>query len=312
MKIFYRILLITTILFIFTKSLHALRPERGYLATPLDYGIIYKEVTFKTTDGLNIKGWFFPAQDTAGIANHLVGRLLPVPDSLKCEPRPYRKLYEQKRPTIVICDGDAGNMTYSIFYSYHLFTKGFNVFTFDWRGFGESDEWPMERDRLSYTEFLLDYEVALDFLKEQSEVDSTKIGVFGFSTGAYLSFAMIAKRKDIAAYAGRALLTSFDELLHILKKVKPNRNFKAPEGYPKELIPINAAKRIDIPVYLIVGEKDDRTPPWMSEKIFKELKGPKELWIVPEASHGGVKGPEMINYPEFFIKLTNFFAKYLS
>lgn len=299
------------ILLLSAPCLIALRPQKEYQAIPSDYGIIYKEVVIQTTDSLKIKGWFFPAQDTVGIANAIIGRMIPVPQEMKVKVRLYATEDTTPKPTIIICDGDAGNMTDLIYYAYHLFTRGYNVLLFDWRGFGESSDWHIEQDKLCYPQFLLDYDAAIDFVKHQPEVDSAKIGVMGFSTGAYLSFAMVAKRNDVSAYVGRALLTSFDDLLPILKKVNPTRNFMAPENYPQELLPINAAQRVKIPAFLIVGEKDNRTPVWMSKKIMSKLKGPKELWVVPNAEHGGVQGPEFITYPEFFNKVVEFFNKHL-
>ncbi len=304
---FIRFLLLTFALIVFS---FALRPEREYKAIPSDYGIIYREVEFLTADNLKLKGWFIPAQDTVGILNSVIGRLVPVPDELKPDVREY-KTDTTRKPTIIICDGDAGNMTQFIFYAYHFFTKGYNVFLFDWRGFGKSSDWQTEQDRLCYTEYIDDYDATIGFVKKQPEVDTTRIGVMGFSTGAYLSFAIIAKRNDISAYVGRALMSSFDELLPVLKQSLPGRNFMAPENYPEELLPINAAEKIKIPVFLIVGEKDNRTPVWMSEKIMVKLNGPKELWIVPKAEHGGINGPEFINYPEFFDRVLAFFDKYL-
>ena len=138
-----------------------------------------------------------------------------------------------------------------------------------------------------------------------------RIGVFGTSTGAYLSFAITAKRDDISAYVGRALMTSFDDVVQLLKKIDPQRKFIAPDNYPKELLPVYAAKKVKTPVFLIVGEKDKRTPVWMSKKILSKLKGPKELWIVPNAEHGGANSPEAIAYPEFYIKVVDFYDKYL-
>lgn len=304
---FISFLLLTFALIAFS---FALRPEREYKAIPSDYGIIYREVEFLTADNLKLKGWFIPAQDTVGILNSVIGRLVPVPDELKPDVREY-KTDTTRKPTIIICDGDAGNMTQFIFYAYHFFTKGYNVFLFDWRGFGKSSDWQTEQDRLCYTEYIDDYDATIGFVKKQPEVDTTRIGVMGFSTGAYLSFAIIAKRNDISAYVGRALMSSFDELLPVLKQSLPGRNFMAPENYPEELLPINAAEKIKIPVFLIVGEKDNRTPVWMSEKIMVKLNGPKELWIVPKAEHGGINGPEFINYPEFFDRVLAFFDKYL-
>jgi len=292
------------------EPVYTMKPLRDYPCIPSDFGIIFREVSFKTEDGLTLKGWFYPAQDTVGIANTLLGRMMVVPDILKSRVRDYN-YSAGKCPTIVICDGDAGNMAFSIFYAYHYFTKGYNIFTFDWRGFGESDKWDIAQDDLCCTEFLTDYAAAIDFVKKQPEVDSEKIGLMGFSTGAYLSFAMIAARDDISAYIGRALITSLDDLVANLQKVSPDRKFAAPQKYPEKLLPIQAANKVGTPVFLIVGEEDDRTPVWMSEKVYNELKGPKELWIVPGAEHGGGKGPEMIAYPDFFVRTLSFYDKYL-
>ena len=128
----------------------------------------------------------------------------------------------------------------------------------------------------------------------------------GFSTGAYLSFAVAASNPHVSAFVGRALITSFEDVLPILKKIKPDRDLKAPADYPQELLPINAAENMNVPVMLIVGEKDDRTPVWMSQKIYSKLKCPKQLWVVPGAEHGGGNGPDYLNYPEFFIRIVIF------
>lgn len=290
---------------------YGLRPEVGYRAVPSDYGIIYEPVTFETPDSLTLQGWFFPAQDTAGIANQLVGRMIPVPPDLIPPERSYDSTEPQLRATIVICPGDAGNMTYSILYAYNLFTRGFNVFTFDWRGFGESDPWPIDPDRLIYSEFLTDYATALDYLQTRPETDSSRVGLLGFSTGAYLSFAMAAQRDDISALAARATITSFDDLLSILSQLDPERTWHAPDDYPENLLPANAAPSMTIPVFLIVGQNDERTPAWMSQHVYDLLTGPKQLWFVEGAAHGGRQAPELVAYDEFFDKIISFFEQHL-
>jgi fermentation-respiration switch protein FrsA (DUF1100 family) len=68
---------------------------------------------------------------------------------------------------------------------------------------------------------------------------------------------------------------------------------------------------MSVPALLIVGEKDLRTPPGMSRKVLGRLKGPRELWVVPGAEHGGPRGPEMIGYPEFFERTRDFFDEHL-
>ncbi len=298
MRKIYLILFVPLLL----NSAFAINPEKEYYLKPEWYNIMYDEISFITIDGYKLKGWFYPAQDSSEI--------LLTGDTTLCKKK-YKLIDDVKRPTIIICDGDAQNMSWLIWYAKQLITKGFNVFTFDWRGFGESDNWPTERDYLSYPEFLLDYDAAVEYVKSRKEVDNSKIGVFGFSTGAYLSFAISVKRNDISAFAGRALLTSFNDVLPILKKLAPSRNLVPPPNYPVELEPINAAEKINIPVFLIVGEKDNRTPVWMSEKIKSKIKSHCDLWIIPNAEHGGANSPEWIANEEFFKRLALFFKKYL-
>ncbi len=301
--------LLTPVLIVgFVSTAFALKPLKEYAAVPSEYDIIYREVSFETKDSLTIHGWFFPAQDTAGIFNQLVGHV-PVEPHLKRSGRPYATLDSLARPTIVICEADGGNMTQFIPYAYNFCTRGFNVLLFDWRGFGQSEDWPIERDNLCYTEFLTDCHAAIDFVKQQPEVDTGRIGLFGCSTGAYVAFSVAASRDDVAAFVGRALMTSFDDVLPIVRALKPDRDLRAPADYPNELNPVNAARNMKIPVFLIVGEKDDRTPPWMSEKVMAELKGPKELWIAPGTAHGGPDGPEGMYWDEFFERTAEFFRK---
>ena len=310
MKLFVAFLVVFLLLSVPIQPAVALRPQRGYPVTPGDYGIVFDQVTFATSDSLSLRGWFFPAQDTSGIANRLVGRMIPVPPELRRKARPYAALEKSARPTIVICDGDAGNMSYLILYAYELFTHGFNVFTFDWRGFGESAPWPMPRDQLVCTEFLSDYDAAIDYVKTRPETDPGRIGLLGFSTGAYLSFAMLAKRNDVAAIVVRAIPTSFSDLLPVIAPLDTTRHFYAPDDYPRQLLPGEAAARISKPVFLIVGQNDERTPVWMSQQVHDLLKGPADLWVVPGAGHGGRTAPELVARKEFWNRTRNFFERH--
>lgn len=295
---------------VLTGSSLALRPEREYRATPDDYGIIHRDAHIMTADSVCLAGWFFPAQDTTGIANRVIGHH-PVEDFLRVPAREYEIQHREPRPTVVICNGDGGNMTWLIMPAYHLFTHGYNVLVFDWRGFGASDDWPMNPDMLCLTEFLEDYRAAIKWVTQQPEVDSSAIGVFGYSTGAYLSFAMAASDPNVTAFAGRGLISSFDDVVPILQAIDPDRPVLVPEDYPSQLQPINAAESFDKPAFIIVGENDRRSTPDMASRVYEALKGPKELWVVEGAGHGGANAPEYVNYPEFFVRLATFFDEHL-
>lgn len=281
-----------------------IKPERKYFATPENYGMIYKELQVTTIDGISIKTWFFPVQDT--ITKEEIKKLWKNPTK-----KEYKTIDKQPKPTIIICNGDAGNMAYLIQFARELVLKNFNIVIFDWRGFGHSDDWEMNPDYFCYAEFLLDYDAVLDETLKQPEVDKNRIGVFGYSTGAYLSFAIATQRNEIKAFAGRGLMTCFKDVKPLLNKIMPGRDLLIPEDYPQNLIPINASINFSKPAFLIVGEKDDRTPVWMTKKIYNNLKGEKELWIVENAEHGGANGPEFINFKRFNNRLAKFFSKHL-
>ena len=208
--------------------------------------------------------------------------------------KPYKTIDNKPRPTIIIANGDAGNMSYQQLHHAQFFTsKGYNVVTFDWRGFGESSEWKMDTDYLVYSELLIDYEAVIKEVLKQNEVDKNRLAVYGWSTGAYLSMAAASKYENIKAFVAIGLMTSFAEVVPVLMKAqnKDESNLIVPDDYPTELQPIYLSPIFKKSTFLIVGENDNRTPVWMSEKIYSLLPAKKEIWIVEGAEHGGIKGP---------------------
>ena len=283
-----------------------LKPDSVYTVRPENYALIYKELDIITSDGYKIKTWFYPAQDS--VATDTVLEYYKNPRL-----KPYQLLDSKPKPTIIICNGDAGNMTGLINLASGYAQNGYNVVTFDWRGFGESDKFPTNENLLCYPEFLLDYQAVIDRIAKISEVDSTRIGLYGFSTGAYLSIAVAHKNKHIKCFAGRGLMTSFDDFLPLLFEIQPEKEgkVKKPRNYPVDLYPVNIAPHFNKPALLIVGSEDNRTPVSMSQKIYDKLPGEKELWIVQGAAHGGIKGPEYFNRKAFFRKTLEFYDKNL-
>lgn len=265
----------------------AIKPDRVYRIYPEKLGLIYRDLDVITSDGLKIKTWFFPAQPA--LSEKEIGESWENPIK-----KTYKTIDNSLHPTIIIANGDAGNMSYQqLHHALYFTSKGYNVVTFDWRGFGKSSEWEINNDYLVYSEFLIDYDAVIkEVLKQNKEVDTNKIAVFGWSTGAYLSMAAASKYDNIKAFVGVGLITSFENVVPILKQLQTKgRELIVPNDYPQELLPINLAPNYNKSTFLIVGEKDNRTPMWMSQKIYSLLPSKKELWIVEGAEHGGQNGP---------------------
>lgn len=281
---------------------HAIIPDTVYIRKPESMGLIYKNLEVITNDGYKIETWFFPAQSplSEGELRDLNGNR-----------RTYETQDETKRPTIIVCNGDAGNMSYFQLYLAKSWTsRGFNVVTFDWRGFGKSSPFAMDRNYLCYTEMLEDYRTVVRTTSEQEEVLNGAIAVVGWSTGAYLSMITAYTDDLVNAFVGRSLPTDFDDFIPLVMKYKnKTRNeLLVPEDFPTELMPVHIAPEFGKPLFLIVGENDFRTPVWMSRKIIESVPGttPKELMIVENAAHGGKEDPILIAFDDFIKRTSDF------
>lgn len=281
---------------------HAIIPDTVYIRKPESMGLIYKNLEVITNDGYKIETWFFPAQS-------------PLSEDelrdLNGNRRTYETQDETKRPTIIVCNGDAGNMSYFQLYLAKSWTsRGFNVVTFDWRGFGKSSPFAMDRNYLCYTEMLEDYRAVVRTTSEQEEVLNGAIAVVGWSTGAYLSMITAYTDDLVNAFVGRSLPTDFDDFIPLVMKYKnKTRNeLLVPEDFPTELMPVHIAPEFGKPLFLIVGENDFRTPVWMSRKIIESVPGttPKELMIVENAAHGGKEDPILIAFDDFIKRTSDF------
>ena len=286
-------------LFLSFQTIFALKPDRKYPFRPEKFGLIYKEFKVKTEDNVKLNVWFFPAQDTLPW-----GSVWQNPKE-----REYTLIDHQKHPTIIICPADAGNMAPSAQFAYYMCSKGYNVVTFDWRGFGESDYWPINEDFLCYTEFFKDINSVVDSIKNLKEVDSKNIGIYGFSMSAFVSFPIFYQNENIKCFIGRALSTDYEGIRDYWAK-EEDRNVILPSDYPQELYPKNIANYVKKPCFLIVGEFDKLTPPWMAQDIYSKLNGDKEIWIVKNAGHG-VEWDESVGLKNFINRMVLFYDKHL-
>lgn len=135
-------------------------PTKDFDQTPETIGLKYEVVAVKTKDGINISGWYIPA--------------------------------EKERGVLLFCHGNAGNISHrldsiKIFNSLHL-----SIFIFDYRGYGNSEGKPSEQGTY------LDAEAAWNFLTNIKNKSPEKIVIFGRSIGGAVA-AETALRKNPAA-----------------------------------------------------------------------------------------------------------------
>lgn len=286
----YPAILIFTILI--SLSAHAIKPDRAYIRYPQQMGLMYKSLDVKTADGYQIETWYFPAQN------------LPEENAGSYVLLPYKTLERENRPVIIICNADSGNMSYfQLTMAMYYAAAGYNVVTFDWRGFGASSEFPMDTNYFCYTEMLMDYDAVIAKVAQQPETDAGGIYLLGWSTGGYLSMISAHKNPSVRGCILRGIPTSFEATIPIIKKEKGKKdeNLLIPEDFPVDCMPLCLAPDFQKDIMLVVGSEDTRTPVWMSKEVFGKLPANivKRMWIVQGAKHGGKDAPEFIYLEEF-------------
>lgn len=252
---------------------------------PDRYRLSYDRVEFETSDGILLKAWLIPAQSPTD-------------------------------KTILLCHGWGDNKG-DLLQHTHFLARRFNLFMPDFRQHGES------RGSLSTVGCLeaRDIEAALEFLKNARPSWSASPGIFGLSMGAAIALWAAARHPRIKAVAIEAPFASFNEVVAQWMKNKTHLPY-FPTAWltllvarlrlgedPEPYSPIYQISKISPrPLLAVAGELDRLMPLSVVRKLFDRAKEPKELWIIPEATHG--KCEEKAG-AEYHNRLTDFFAKHL-
>lgn len=195
----------------------------------------WEEVFLNTIDGESIQTW-----------------LLKHPtNSLEC-------------PTLLYFHGNAGNISHRLPNITKLVHQlELNVFIVEYRGYGKSSGSPSEIG------LQIDAQTAIDYLKENKCIDSTKIFSFGSSLGGAVAIDVTMRNLD--SFRGMIIENSFTSILDMIESFFPLLK------YNKYLCSIkwnsiDKIKNIDkeLPVYFISGQYDEVVPPIHMTKLYEE------------------------------------------
>ena len=147
---------VLVVVFLLTTGCTSLffQPQKEHVDNPLAKLFLPEDVFFKTPDGLTLHGWFFKARDNRG--------------------------------SMLVLHGNAENLSTHVNSVLWLVQEGFNVFIFDYRGYGKSEGKPTVQG------IHIDAEAALETLLTLPGVDKEKIAVLGQSIGGATSIYLVA------------------------------------------------------------------------------------------------------------------------
>ncbi|MEO8328240.1 MAG: prolyl oligopeptidase family serine peptidase, partial [Nitrospirota bacterium] len=283
-KLLYWILGIIVFLPLLNSLLGVHPPRFGTDDNPKRYGLDYESVSFPTSDGLTLRGWFIPAA-TASL-----------------EPSGQGEMARNTCATILVGHGYPFDKANILRHALFLHPR-FHLLVFDFRYFGESEG--------AYTTAGLletrDAHAAVEYVKSRSDVNPEQIGALGFSMSA--SAFILGNHPDIKAIVADSPYATLEGLIA--------RQFFFLPGFTKwplvamtelyarfllgvrvsDAAPVDVVRDLNTPLLIVHGDADSQIPLEDSQAIFANADPDKtKLWILPGADHGFAHGLEGLRY----------------
>ncbi|HLA40016.1 MAG TPA: alpha/beta hydrolase [Candidatus Glassbacteria bacterium] len=219
-------------------------PMRELEAFPADYGLAAEDVSIVSGPaGDKLHGWYFSASDG-------------------------------NQPVLLICHGNAGNISHRLDWLAPLVRRGWGALLFDYRGYGRSTGSPSEEGLYQ------DTEAAYEFLLKQKAVAAERLIVFGRSIGGAPAVRLGVER-PCRKLVLEGVFTSGKDMSRSIFGALPGYYFTK---YRWDVIGLIGAVRV--PVLVIHGTRDRVVPFELGRRLAEA--GNKKLvsfWAVDGADH---------------------------
>ena len=139
-----RIILIILTLLIGLQS-YAIKPTRTYSNTPSKMELEHEVLRIETKDGISLNVWHLPSADPG--------------------------------TPIIISQSDAGNMGDWLYLGLYLQAYGLDVWMYDYRGFGESEDFPIVQNQLFHMEFIDDLAAVCEHVHSKTGKSPVLMGI---------------------------------------------------------------------------------------------------------------------------------------
>ncbi len=231
------------------------QPHHFQVLSPERFGLEYEDVTFMSSDGVGLHGWFLPAEGPA------LGTVLQL-------------------------HGNAENISTHFISVAWMPERGFNVFALDYRGYGASE------GVATLEGVQLDIDAAMRTLLARGDVDKDRIVIYGQSLGGALAVYNVAHSPFRDHIRALVIESTFSGYVEIAREKFADHWFTWPFQWMPWLTvddrfsPLPAMPKISpIPVLILHGDQDAVVPVHHAKVLYEAALEPKEVWIVPGAGH---------------------------
>ena len=225
------------------------------MLSPERFGLEYEDVTFTSSDGVELHGWFLPAEGPA------LGTVLQL-------------------------HGNAENISTHFISVAWMPARGFNVFALDYRGYGASE------GVATLEGAQLDIDAAMRTLLARGDVDKNRIVIYGQSLGGALAAYYVPHSPYRDRIGALILESAFSDYIEIAREKFADHWLTWPFQWLPQLMvddrfsPLAEMPKISpIPVLILHGDEDVIVPVRHAKILYDAALEPKEMWIVPGAGH---------------------------
>ncbi|MCC6181638.1 MAG: alpha/beta fold hydrolase [Bacteroidia bacterium] len=173
--------------------------------------------------------------------------------------------------TIIHFHGNAGNILGQHRAMTPLLKFGFQIFVFDYSGFGFST------GKATRNNVLKDAHAAIDYIKTRNDISNTKLVIYGQSLGGHLSAVVASQRQDeIDALVIEGAFSSHKDIAAdmagFVGRILVSEKYSA----------IASISNIKKPILIIHSTQDETIPFKMGQKLFEKANYLKEFYEIKE------------------------------
>ncbi len=233
------------------------QPMKPHYIDPAQIKLKYEDIYFASKDGTKLHGWFF----SSGL--------------------------QKPKGTLVHFHGNAQNLSTHFFNTVWLTKEGYDLFIFDYRGYGKSEGKPDQEGI---------YHDALAAMEKGHELytnrESEKLIIYGQSLGGIISARALVDfkyRQDVAVFVQDSTFSSYQNIGFDVLTRHWFIAWLGPLAYVLVSDKFGSYKVLDkikTPTLVIVGQKDHIIPQKFGKDIYKKIGSPQKwLWKLPSGGH---------------------------